>query len=1240
VSEQHQPKFSTLKDWETRLAPQARQVELLGEIPIAAGECAQLGQIIGLRVRILGHNRGLRTLRHEHPCTFAVYLVAQGVYGYQGGDYWSEVVQVTGLRSGYTWQVGRAFEEILEDLGLPLFYDMRAEAHRYVSLILAHGGIPDYCLPDFFKNMLQPSVLRAQYADMSAAELIDEWQWRSSVQYLTDKPVIRFLIYGEQVAQDFVNRCREMAWEHLDSGIVPDAEEVGLPERVVNAYRRWIAEQSADQVRRDMTDRWRLRKPEVLVDPWGEGVFLDLPPQQVPATMIHADVVWQVTAGDESYPVPVRVRKTGFDWKTTPESLPLSQPAATYEVSLLVDGQVKRTWRYQGVSDERPLLVFDVERGTLLSWKHSLPAHRLGLLYPARLELQVEGAAELLEELPRLPWGWASFRGQMWDLCRATQLTLLRDGQAFLTASLRPDESTQRPHLVGGQLISPERHGVGAPVYAGTPPSVHIPLRLRPSSRSGRGSGQALTGRQDVAEELNRWRLTVRNKWPAVPEIQVTKTLADLRSRLILAERHVDLPLGLSSLLGETPFGNYLVRLRGSLGRDAEFTLRIVPHLVICGHETLYLPDVQSGPQPVTLLLETSPGDGLECQGEGGDCRVQAGEQRREAWQYEIEAGPEVTDVELTVVRPLPPGDAARVPVSVLIHRLRWALAGEKVERSHREWTGHIIKHSVDEVLQTQSPCLLVALPLVEVNQIHLELRLLDIDGAELQITELTSPPRSQRLWRFELAAFLDTIRASRSPILRFELGIYNLPGRDKPLRLPVLSLTRTLVVEDVELIPRRAGSRAVFELRWREEATLRNRHVRFWPLWRPWDPVLEQPVPDTAEGTWTLDAPSDRLRSGKYRLEFLVVDPWVSPIMPQRPPKGTPGTTDIELISPKRQLRSLDTRLGAKGECFELLLERAALYHDTGDAQKAQPDWQWCFEHLDDGTIPQIIALVEMVRASSNQAMLKASQLKMFAISRVERLMDAHRQGNISSEHFQAYLANLPRSGLLPQATCKLLLSTEDERVRLHALQQLIRRGVVLGIDKLLEWVEAATLSDADATEILSLNPNFAVEHLQKSADRPAANRLLVALGQAVEEVVRVGDWVLCNLGWGRIDRIEKRDTHAQVNWCAGTRSPYRLIVALRPRVATEMIAIDLASQSAEFLGSGQAFTCPKCDMFSTQRKDLLEKHFKAAHPPRTKREAKQRGPGYIVYRLEKETSIQVRFLEFTSEEPPDQLM
>ncbi len=107
----------TLQDWEGWLAPQVRQAELLGEIPITAEESLQLGKAIGLRVRGLGRSRALGLLERDYPCALAVCLVAQGVYGYRGGDYWGEVVQATDLRRAYTWQVGQAFEAILETMG-------------------------------------------------------------------------------------------------------------------------------------------------------------------------------------------------------------------------------------------------------------------------------------------------------------------------------------------------------------------------------------------------------------------------------------------------------------------------------------------------------------------------------------------------------------------------------------------------------------------------------------------------------------------------------------------------------------------------------------------------------------------------------------------------------------------------------------------------------------------------------------------------------------------------------------------------------------------------------------------------------------------------------------------------------------------------------------------------------------------------------------------------------------------
>ena len=39
-----------MKDWEGHLTPQVRQVELLGEVPITAYECVQLGKAIDLHI--------------------------------------------------------------------------------------------------------------------------------------------------------------------------------------------------------------------------------------------------------------------------------------------------------------------------------------------------------------------------------------------------------------------------------------------------------------------------------------------------------------------------------------------------------------------------------------------------------------------------------------------------------------------------------------------------------------------------------------------------------------------------------------------------------------------------------------------------------------------------------------------------------------------------------------------------------------------------------------------------------------------------------------------------------------------------------------------------------------------------------------------------------------------------------------------------------------------------------------
>lgn len=1184
-------------NWEARLRPQVRSVELLGEIPITAEECDQLGKAIGRIVESWGHGRGLHALTECRPATFAVYLVAQGLYGYEGGDYWTEVVQKTGFARARTSTVGQAFEEVLEQFDLPLFYDMRAEkAHRYVSLILAHGGIPTYCLDDFFSNMVQPAVRRAEYADMTAAELIDEWQWRARAQYFTDKPVLRFLTYGGRVAEDFLDRCREMAHTYVETGDVPPAEELGLPERVVSAYLEWAAAQGQAQIEREERDQWRLRRPEIRVDPWGEGITFDLPPQQVPATFIQAEIGWRIRVGDRTMSVPVRVRRSGFDWATVLESVRLGMPAETYQAEFLVDGVAKRTWRFQGVDPDRPLFIFDAERLTALAWKLSLPAQCLGFMVPRDCALTVEGATSpaprLLEELPRMRGGWSDFQGQIWEVSDGDRVRLSRDGQEILSAPVRADEVARRPALTGGDLTSEDPAGRRAPVYAGVPPSIRIPLAQRGS----------------LAEELTRWRLSVRSNWAAAPELDVTTTLDDLQAYLERGEDEVELPLSLPELLGQHPVGTYTVQLRGPLGRSAAFKLRMLSHFVVCGHEALCLPEPGLGQPPVELLIETAPGDTLECRGrgnaedEGVACKDTLIEESTEAWEYALAVPPEVTEVEITVVHQRSHGDPVRVPVHVPIRRLRWMWADEGQDRIARAWTGKAIRLPVEALLQAEAPALLVSLPLPETGDIQMALRLVDVDNQELMRWDAPKPRGHHRVWRVELAAFLDTIRASDSPALRVELLIGGLPDKLGAQGWYVLTLTRTLSIEDVHMKAQIDGDLIAARLTWREETRLCNRIVRLWSLWRPWQSVQTVRIPDDADGELRFRLPSAEFAPGGYRLQFLTEDPWTPEVNPQRPGEDDPGTLDVALTMPVARLRWLEDELSESSNPFPLWLERAHIGQAISDQRGSLQDIERCYQNLDGGTVPQILALRALTVEMKAESQRKALELRMFAPGRAMQLLYDYREGALLRETLDAYLACLPRSGLLPLETCRLLLDIDDERAQIYALRQLMRRGSPLGAETVHRWVQDARLSDADAVAILSLNSELGGDYLQKHWREPVARRLLEKLSRAsgdMTRVIKAGVWVRTNVGWGIIDSIENTDGEAVAEMIRGQKNCV-LRATLRPNVNPEPVVIDLTKMRVTFTEPGKIYTCrcEECEGFSTHDPYLIrEGHNRAAH-------------------------------------------
>lgn len=1189
-------------EWEQHLAPQVRQVELLGELSLSVEETADLAREIGKFIS-LRRGWGVLKVREEigqkFPSAFVAFLVAQGLHDSNAENgFWPDVDEALGASLDVNWhrQLGRLFEEILETNGLRLFPDMGG--YRYVSLILVHGGIPNYALPDYFRYMLRPAVTRSIYAALSATDLIDEWLHHASGRYFIDKPVLRFLEYGGQVAVDFVERTRELAYEFLETNMLPSAEEVGLPQRVLREFHRWAVE-GEGFTRQEISRRdtgLRLRRPEIQLDPWGEGLTLQLLPQQIPAALSQTRIEWEIKLeGQLEDTLPVRLERVGHNLQTTPASLVLERHVTGCQVTLLFDGEAQRSWSYDL---SRPLLVFDQSRETLLSWTASLPARPLYLLYPQDVTLEVTGPARKIEAFRPLIWGWAGFKSEAWDLSQATRLALRRETEILLDVPIRTDEMAQRPHLIGGTLHQ-TFNLIATPLYLGAPPVLRIPL----------------AGRTNLEEELARWRLTLYNPWPAVPSLNLRRVpLADMRSHLIEYDGYVELPLDIPALLGEAPMGNYMIRLRGPLGRDAELPLRLLPHLSLTGHEQLHLPDPQSGPAEVELLVEMPAGISLQAEAGDDPCQVNVLEKRPEQWTCQALVPPDLIEARLVAVKSQPEGEVVRVPLHVPLRRLRWTLTGdtEQTDSQRLKWAGWVVEQSVDALEQTPAPVLFVDLGHTEATQPSLRemltLYLVDPDKGELQKQPFTKFQRDpgRSVWRFDLSPFLDTIRQNASPVVRFELEYLTPEG---PARRPVISLTRAIHVDQVEMEVEDTALITKVRLTWREPVRLRHRRVRFWPVWQPWRPYREEVIPDDAAGELTFAVAGPDFLVGKYLVEFLVVDPWtVTTRLPDRPRADGPNTAILELTPAAERLEQIERGIRRNGPGFSLFLEHAFIEADQGRTDQALADLWQGYDWLDQASLPQLLAMAGLVERLEDKKLLAHLRMQINMPERLQRFLAERQAGHLTLAQFEAYRVHLLRSNLWTEESCSVLLHFPDEQVQLYTIMQLLKRAKAAGCEAILDRLKQNRLSEIDAIDLFELKLNLVETYLTERLADPLIARLYQRLTERYPErewtvfLVHPGCFVHTCAGWGRINGIEMLADGCQVVCFRKEEAGFRLSLSLRPMHDNIPVTAEILAdrQRVLFEPGQQLYQCTKTRdcAFVTPDQDLLYNgHNRAAH-------------------------------------------
>jgi len=148
-------------------------ITYLGQIGITEEDVTKLGEFIGIKMRD-GIGAGTEFLQVYAPNCFFFFLVGQGIWNYNDGNYWSAVYDSIGFDLDINWQVkwGQIFLEFLNQKKLPCF-DIKGARH-YVTPILMYGGIPQDCLENYIKHVVLPMVEQ----DISDTEEIkDELQF-------------------------------------------------------------------------------------------------------------------------------------------------------------------------------------------------------------------------------------------------------------------------------------------------------------------------------------------------------------------------------------------------------------------------------------------------------------------------------------------------------------------------------------------------------------------------------------------------------------------------------------------------------------------------------------------------------------------------------------------------------------------------------------------------------------------------------------------------------------------------------------------------------------------------------------------------------------------------------------------------------------------------------------------------------------------------------------------------------
>ena len=1080
--------MNSLDEWERQLRSQLLAVHLVGELDLNASDTGEL--TVGFRRLYRHYSVGVacRLARVNFPASYVAWMVFNAAEIYDRDGLWGHICNTLEIdySPNHSSELGQSFEHCLRRFGLEHDFG----GYRYVTPILAHGGIPRSLLPEFFDSLLHPSF-RAGFASSGPAACIEHWIAAGSDSAVA-RPILRFLINGQQAAEDFVAGCLEMARAWLGRGEFLTSEDSRLPESVVDAYRELI--QSRGSAPSQARQTRRLRPPELLLDPYFHRSFLlHLPSEPLTALDGSSDFQWLITADGHASLRKVAPRRGDTGLETRPDNVIVLRKWKRLQLEFqrtptsAAAAQLQRAWLFDPPPPDAQLFVFDPDTGRHLADMRRLPAQLLWIVSAEGITF-ASGSPDAndlsplkpAEELPPLLGDWASWNAHLYDLSDVEQLTILNP---IPLRTLWVTRGLSRSFASLENAVSLTSGLDDVPLYIDRLPDLVINLDgLAPSDRDPAG-----------------WKLELVPLESSSARSVGTVSLAFFAGLLGHAPDRWQLSLASSGILpvGEL-FGPYALRVSGPQRRRAELNFRAALGLSVRDLDRLYLPDAESGALTVMIALKCSPSMCIESARLGAGSECQLIDQSAEYRSYLVRISGSATELQLRARSLTPVGNQDTLNFTLYIKRLQWCYVSDSSDPTARAWTGTPDSISLPAIEQADSPALLVDFG--GRNPIVGDAVLIAMNSDGSPIASISAEGRrDDARRRFDLRTLRDALRLLQPPLCRLELAFWLTSTEET--RQPCVYITQSIELTSLSMEVAVSENQTNVLLEWQPPLHLRDLYARIWSLSRPWLPPIQIPLPRDADLCHFTLVGSSAMPPGAYLVEFHIRDPWRSIAGAAERPRSESGNViRIQHGDNYDRITELEQAARSGLTSFRNRFEQALLYRELAESDCVAILLEECTV---DTSSASGVELLSLLSEFGDDPSLKAFRLRLYLPATMAKIFADHRLQQIPSELWRRYRQGLPSLSRLSAQAVQLMLEAPDEGLRIEAIRLRLEENHQDGLAAAILLQRDGVISHSDLIDLISVSPHMAALYLTTECDENRVPSLLAALPLGIQAEV-----------------------------------------------------------------------------------------------------------------------------------------